>query len=125
MKNTRFPKAALKRYAELVLRQVYQVGGRERYIPLTELEDTLGLERWRILELCRTRLLGEIHVSWRLPAEVEESFECRSPTERLLLRACASQAHVRIRPEHVRLSEEELLHKRKKRKRKKKKKKRN
>ena len=42
MKNTRFPKSALKRYAELVLRQVYRDGGRERYIPLTDLEDMLA-----------------------------------------------------------------------------------
>jgi len=108
-RNTRFPKRAQERFADVVLRQVYQSGGRDRYVPMRELEDALGLEPWRIIELCRTRLRGELHVSWRLPAEVEESVDCFSPVERLVLRACFPQPHVRVRSDAVRLTEEELL----------------
>lgn len=122
-KSTRLPKSALKRYAEIILRQVYQAGGRERYVPVAELEDELGIEQWRILELCRDRLIGELHVSWRLPTEVEQSGECWGPAERLLWRSCFAQPHVRVRPDHVRLTEGELLRDGSKRKKKKKRKK--
>ena len=113
---SRFPKRVLKRYAELLLRYVYQHGGRERYVPIAEIEEALGLETDLLLEICRTRLLGEIHVMDRLPEELEESFEARTAIERHWLRLCYAAPHVRIRPEAVRLTEAELLPLRKKRK---------
>ncbi|MFQ5844157.1 MAG: hypothetical protein ACE5JG_04135 [Planctomycetota bacterium] len=112
--STRFPESALERYAEILLRHVYQSGGRERYVPVAGIEDALGLEHELILELCRTRLLGEVHVADRLPAELEESIECSTPLERQWIRDCLSQPHVRIRPGAVRLTEGELLQNRKK-----------
>ena len=115
----RFPESALKRYAEIILRHVHQSGGRERYVPVAEIEDALGLEGDLILELCRTRLLGEIHVSCRPHAELEQSVEYRSPLERQWIRDCFSQPHVRIRPGRVRLTECELLKDRRKRKKRK------
>jgi hypothetical protein len=111
----RFPKKALDRYAEILLRHVYQSGGRERYVPVATIEDALGLEAELILTLCRTRLLGEIHVADRLAAELEESYEAKTPLERQWLRAVYSEPHVRIRPGVVRLTEEELVKGRKKR----------
>jgi len=107
--STRFPKKVLERYAELLLRHVYQCGGRERYVPLAAIEDALGLEAALILTLCRTRLLGEVHVADRLHAEIEESGEFRTPVERHLLRMWMAVPHVRIRPELVRLTPEELI----------------
>ena len=120
--SARFPKSALKRYAEIILRHIYQCGGRERYVPVAEIEDVLGLEQELILELCRTRLLGEVHVADRPLAELEEGAAYESALERHLIRDCFSQPHVRIRPGCVRLTEKELLQdgkKRKKRRRKK------
>ncbi|MHC4933011.1 MAG: hypothetical protein ACYTGV_12550 [Planctomycetota bacterium] len=114
--NTRFPKSALKRYADLILRHVYQNGGRERYVSVQEMEDTLGLEQELILDLCRTRLLGEVQIADRLPDELEDGVECRTPIERQLVRDWFSQPHVRIRPAQVRLTADELLRERKKRK---------
>ncbi len=111
----RFPKSALKRYAEIILRHIYQCGGRERYVPVTDIEDALGLEQELILELCRTRLVGEVYVAYRPHAELEESFEF-STLERHLIRDCLTQAHVRIRPGSVRLTERELLRSGKKKK---------
>lgn len=119
----RFPKSALKRYAEILLRHVYQCGGRERYVSVAEIEDALGLEEEIILRLCRTRLLGEVHVAHRLPAELEESVECATPSERQWLRCIFSQPHVRIRHASVRLTEDELVKDPEKRKRRKKKRK--
>lgn len=116
----RFPKKALDRYAEILLRHVYQCGGRERYVPIAAIEDALGLEQELILNLCRTRLLGEVHVADRLHEELEDSVDCRTPFERRLMRLCFSEPHVRIRPGAVRLTEAELLkveRKRRKRKR--------
>jgi hypothetical protein len=104
-----FPKHARQRFAELLLRQIYELGGTNRYIPVAEIEDTLGLEPELILQLCSTRLLGEIQISDRLPAEVEDSLELTSPVERLWIRQHCSEAHVRIRPAAVRLTETELL----------------
>jgi hypothetical protein len=115
-KSTRFPKSALKRYAEIILRHVYQSGGRERYIPVLEMEDTLGLEQELILELCRTRLLGEIQIADRLPDELESGIECQTPFERELARDWFSRPHVRIRPALVRLTADELLREGRKRK---------
>jgi len=106
---SRFPKRALERYAELLLRHVYQSGGRDRYVPVAEIEDALGLEEHLILEICRTRLLGEVHVSCRLHAEIEESMDTRTPVERRWMTLCFAEPHVRIRPGAVRLTEAELL----------------
>ncbi len=119
--SARFPKSALKRYTEIILRHIYKCGGRERYVPVTDIEDALGLEQELILELCRTRLVGEVYVADRPHAELEESFEL-STLERHLIRDCLTQPHVRIRPGCARLTEQELLKagkKRKKRRRKK------
>jgi len=104
-----FPERALERYAEILLRHVYRCGGRERYVPVAAIEDALGLEEDLILALCRTRLLGEVHVADRLLAELEESAEGRTPVERHWMRICLSQPHVRIRPGAVRLTPEELM----------------
>ena len=114
--SARFPKSALKRYAEIILRHIYQCGGRERYVPVAEIEDVLGLEQELILELCRTRLLGEVHVADRPLAELEEGAAYESALERHLIRDCFSQPHVRIRPGCVRLTEKELLRTGKKKK---------
>jgi len=111
--SSRFPKRVRKRYAEILLREIHQRGGRERYVPVAELEETLGLEEALILELCRTRLLGEVQIADRLPADVEDSAECRTALEREWLRCLYSRPHVRIRPAAVRLTEEELLRGRK------------
>ena len=108
-KSRRFPKSVLERYAEILLRHVYQSGGRKRYVAVTEIEDALGLEPELILRLCRTHLLGEIHVAERLPAELEESIECRTPLEREWINAFYSLPHLRIRPGAIRLTEKELL----------------
>jgi len=117
--GARFPKRVLARYADLVLRCIYQRGGRKRYVAVTEIEDAVGLERDLVLGLCRTRLLGEVYVVERLPEEVESSYEC-SPAERQVLRACFAEPHVRIRPAAVRLTEGELLSKKKRGRKKKK-----
>jgi hypothetical protein len=125
--STRFPKEALARYAEIVLRHVYQSGGRDRFVPVREIEDAVGLEEDLVLELCRTRLLGEIQVADRLPAELEDDDGCRTPLELERLRLWFERPHVRIRPEPVRLTEDELLRggkEREKRKKKRKKKRR-
>ena len=116
---TRFPKSVLNRYSEILLRHVYQSGGRERYVPVVEIEDALGLEEELILDLCRTRLRGEVHVADRPPAELEASVDFQTPLDRHWLRLCFSQPHVRIRPDCVRLTQKELLQddKRKKRRR--------
>lgn len=106
---SRFPKRVLERYADLLLRFVYQNGGRERYVPIAEIEDALGLETELILDICKTRLLGEIHVTDRLRAELEDSAEARTEIERHCLRIFLAEPHVRIRPGAVRLSEDELL----------------
>ncbi|MHC4954661.1 MAG: hypothetical protein ACYTGZ_12315 [Planctomycetota bacterium] len=113
--STRFPERVLKRYAELILRHVYQSGGRERYVRVAEIEDSLGLEQDLILTLCRTRLLGEVHVADRPPSELENDVDYCSPIERQLVRDLFSEPHVRIRPAAVRLTEGELLFRRKKR----------
>jgi hypothetical protein len=123
-KDKRFPKSALDRYAELILRQVYQAGGRHRYVPVAELEDALGLERDLILGLCRTKLLGELHVADRITDELEDDAAFCSVIERQMIRTYFARPHVRIRPEAVRLTEDELVAGRRKRKRKKKRKKR-
>ncbi len=107
--SKRFPERALERYAEILLRHVYRSGGRERYVPVAAIEDALGLEQELILSLCRTRLLGEIHVADRLPAELEECVEARMPVERHWMKLCLSEPHVRIRPGAVRLTAEELM----------------
>ncbi len=107
--RARFPKSARKRFAEILLRHVYQCGGRERYVPVVEIEDALGLEPWLILDLARRHLGGEIHVAYRVPAELAESTEFRTALERQWIRDSFSRPHVRIRPECVRLTEEELL----------------
>jgi hypothetical protein len=114
-----FPGKIQKRYAELLLRFVYQRGGRERYVPISEIEDALGLEQAWIVWLCRTRLLGEVFVTNRLPADLEESLECRTPVECEYLRLFYSRPHVRVRSSALRLTEEELLSGRKKRSKKK------
>jgi len=121
-KHTRFPKSALDRYAEVLLRHVYQAGGRDRYVPVTALEDSLGLESALILRLCRTRLLGELHVADRAPADLEDDTAYRSAIEKQIIREYFARPHVRIRPEAVRLTEDELIRKRRKRKKKKKRK---
>jgi hypothetical protein len=108
---TPFPNRTLKRYAELVLRHIHQSGGRARYVAVDAIEDALGLEEALILELCRTRLRGEVHLAQRLPADLEESVDCRTPVEREVMRLCFSRPHVRIRPAAVRLTAEELLRK--------------
>jgi len=113
-KSARFPASALERYAELLLRHVYQRGGRERYVPVEEIEDALGLEQELILKLCRTRLLGEIQVADRLPEELEEGIEMHTPLERQFVRDYYSRPHLRIRPGPVRLTQEELVRARKK-----------
>ena len=105
----RFPKRVLKRYADLILRFVYQSGGRDRYILLDEVEHELGLEPHLILELCRTWLLGEIQIANRAPVEVEEHAEFRTPVERQIIRDWFERPHLRIRPEVVRLTAEELV----------------
>ena len=107
--SRRSPKSALKRYAELILRRVYQCRGRNRYVPIAEIEDALGLEQALILHLCRTRLLTELHVADRPRAELEESLECRTPLERHIIREYDAEPHVRVRPDAVRLTEHELL----------------
>ena len=107
--SERFPESALKRYAELLLRHVYQQGGRDRYVCVAVIEDALGLEAELILQLVRTRLRGEVQVAERLPAEIEDSIECHTPVERQWMRDFYSEPHLRIRPEPVRLTEEELL----------------
>ena len=104
-----FPKHARQRFAELLLRQIYELGGRHRYISVAELEDSLGLEPDLILQLCSTRLLGEIQISERLLTDVDDSCALNSPMERLWLRQCYAEPHVRIRPAAVRMTEEELL----------------
>ena len=113
----RFPRSALRRYTELLLRRIYQFGGRERYVRVADLEDALGLEEELILHLCRTRLLGEVHVADRVPAELADAMEYSSPLERHCVGACFSEAHVRIRPGAVRLTAKELLRKRRKKNR--------
>lgn len=112
---TRFPKRVLERYADLLLRFVYQNGGRERYVPIGEIEDALGLEQELILDICKTRLLGEIHVTVRLREELEDSAEARTAIERHWLKLWLAEPHIRIRPGAVRLTEDELLRLRKKR----------
>jgi hypothetical protein len=118
---SRFPKRVLERYADLLLHHVYQSGGRKRYVPIAEIEDALGLEPDLILDICRTRLLGEIQVADRLREELEESAEARTAVERHCLRVFLAEPHVRIRPGAVRLTEDELLRLRKKQGRKKRK----
>jgi ATP sulfurylase len=105
----RFPKRVLKRYADLILRFVYQSGGRDRYVLLDEVEHELGLEPHVILELCRTRLLGEIQISNRVPVAIEEHAEFRTPVERQLIWDWFERPHLRIRPEVVRLTADELV----------------
>lgn len=105
----RLPRRVLKRYADLVLRQIHQAGGRSRYVAVTEIEDALGLEQELVLELCRTRLRGEVHVAERPSAELEEGTEFHTALERVLIRACFAEPHVRIRPAASRLTEGELL----------------
>lgn len=122
--NKRFRGRVLERFADLILRHVYQSGGRERYVPVREIEDELGLEPHLILQLCRSRLLGEIQVAWRAPAELEESVEYQTPVERQIVRDCFSRPHLRVRPELVRLTPEELVKKTKKQRKKEKKNKR-
>jgi hypothetical protein len=116
--TSRFPKRVLERYADVLLHHVYQGGGRKRYIPVSEIEDAVGLEADLILDIFRTRLLGEIHVTFRLREELAESAEARTAVERHWLRLLLAEPHVRIRPGAVRLTEEELLRLRKKKKRK-------
>ena len=115
MSSSRFPKGVLKRYTELLLHHIHLSGGRERFVPVAEIEDTLGLEPELILQLCRTRLLGEVQVADRLPAELEEGTEFHAAFERQAFRLWFCQPHVRIRPRCVRLTEEELVRKPKRR----------
>jgi len=110
----RFPVSARKRFADLVLRHVYQCGGRDRFVPLLAIEEELGLEPELILELCRTRLLGEIQIAERLPVELEESIELQTPIERELVRSYFAQTHLRVRPDVVRLTADELARRPKK-----------
>ena len=107
--NKRFPERVLKRYADLILHHIYQCGGRNRYVPLMEIEDALGLEQPLVLDICRTHLLGEVHVAERPPAELEESEEFCTAVDRELMRELFARPHIRIRPEAVRLTEAELL----------------
>ncbi|MHC4819937.1 MAG: hypothetical protein ACYTF8_18000 [Planctomycetota bacterium] len=120
----RFRGRVLERFADLILRHVYQSGGRERYVPVREIEDELGLEPYLIVQLCRSHLLGEVQVAWRAPVELEESGEFQTPVERQVIRDCFAQPHLRIRPELARLTPEELVKRPKKKRKKEKKKKR-
>ncbi|MHC4959220.1 MAG: hypothetical protein ACYTGN_12700 [Planctomycetota bacterium] len=121
-KPKRLPKGARQRYAQVLLRYVYQHGGRERYIPLEEIENALGLEQWMAFRLCRKHLRGEVHIAHRPPADLEEGEGYRSALERQLIRDCFAKPHVRIRSDAVRFTEEELLRTRKRRKKDRKKK---
>ena len=105
----RFPRSVLSRYAELILRHVYQAGGRDRYISVLEIEDALGIEAELILELCRTRLYGELYVADRLPAELVEDTEFRTALVREWMWCVYSREHVRVRSPAVRLTEGELV----------------
>jgi len=107
--NRSFPERVLKRYADLILRHIYQRDGRRRYVALDEIEDVLGLEQTLILDICRTHLLGEVHVADRPSAELEESEEFCSAMDRELMREMFARPHVRIRPDAVRLTEAELV----------------
>ena len=104
----RFPKGARRRYADLILRHAYNHGGRDRYIPIREVEDALGLEFHVVWDLCEKKLTGEIQLAWRLNKEIEEHYEVTSPVERALLRRHAGEWHIRIRPDVTRWSEDEL-----------------
>jgi len=109
----RCPTSALKRHAEIVLREIHQRGGRSRFVPVAVLEEALGLEQDLILHFCRTKLLGEVLAADRLTEELEKSLGLHSPLERQWIRDCFSLPHVRIRPPVVRLTESGLLKKRK------------
>ncbi|MDH3592998.1 MAG: hypothetical protein OER88_14020 [Planctomycetota bacterium] len=111
-KSMRFPKRVLKRYAEVLLRHIYQCGGDRRFVAVADIEEALGLERALIVRLCRTRLRGEVCVAWRLAADIENSYDL-SALERHLLRCCYTEPHVRIRARAVRLTEGELVRPRK------------
>ncbi|MEE8107134.1 MAG: hypothetical protein V3T86_16490 [Planctomycetota bacterium] len=75
----------------------------------TELEDALGLEPALIERLCRSRLLGEVHLAQRPPAELENDNEFRTAVERQCIRDWFARPHVRVRPDFVRLTEDELM----------------
>ncbi len=50
-----FPPSVRERYADLLLRTIYQLGGRDRYVPFIELEDELGIEpetQYMLIRLC-------------------------------------------------------------------------
>ncbi len=106
---SRVKSRVLKRYAELLLRAIHQLGGRERYVALVELEDLLGLESDLMVHLCETRLFGEVHVADRVAADLANDTEFRSALERAWIQGCFATPHVRVRPEIVRLTASELL----------------
>ena len=107
-KLKRIPKGARRRYAQLILRHAYNAGGRDRYIPIREVEHVLGLEFEIIYDICERKLLSEVQLSWRLSDEIADSYEVSSPLERALLRRHIGEWHLRIRPAAVRWADDEL-----------------
>ena len=111
------PTSVRVRYADLLLRSVYQLGGRDHYVSFLQLEDKLGIEPEALYELISEDLVAEVHFALRMPAALEDSLEFATELEKEQARQNFSQPHVRVRPEVSRRSPEELAPEQQRRKR--------
>lgn len=111
------PTSVRERYADLLLRTIYQLGGRDRYVPFVELEDELGIEPETQYMLISEDLVAELHFALRMPAKLEASLEFATEMEKEDARESYSQPHVRVRPDVARRTIEELTPERSRRKR--------
>ena len=102
------PSSVRERYADLLLRSVYQLGGRDRYVPFLQLEDELGIEPESLYELISEDLVAEVHFALRMPAALEDSLEFATELEKEQARQNFVQPHVRVRPEVARRTLDEL-----------------
>jgi hypothetical protein len=102
------PTSVRERYADLVLRSIYQFGGRGSYVPFQHLEDELGIEPDVLYELITEDLVAEVHFALRIPAALEDSPEFATELEKEQARQNFVQPHVRVRPDVTRRTPEEL-----------------
>jgi hypothetical protein len=93
------PTSVRERYADLLLRSVYQLGGRDHYVSFLQLEDKLGIEPEALYELTSEDLVAEVHFALRMPAALEDSLEFATELEKEQARQNFAQPHVRVRPE--------------------------
>ena len=104
----KYPPSVLARYAEILLRAVHQLGGRDRFVPFRELEVEVGLEPEILYVLITEHLFAELQFAVRPVADVEAALEHVNPIDAEEMRERFAEPHVRVRPGPIRRTEDEL-----------------